>query len=87
MTTVRQATREQVAPSRPPQGSTPGSAGSTSRTARRLEHRRLVREELAAVLVLAVLLAVTLVLLALQWLATGTPTAAGPFPPLHGGLA
>lgn len=92
MTTVRQATRDRVVSPRRTSDdkatTTPGPAGDpiTSRQARRREQRRLVREELAAVLVLALLLAVTLVLLGLQWLQTGSPSAAALLS-LHGGLA
>ena len=70
MTTVRQVTRRGA-------GGYPVSPGSTepsleplpgARHQRRLEQRRLVREQIIAVLALVVVLVATLVLLGLQWL-------------------
>ncbi len=94
MTTVRQATREHVAPSRravgdgpPASRSGPGQYSATTRQTRRHEQRRRIREELIAVLVLAVLLTITLVLLGLQWLQTGSAPSASGLPHLLGGLA
>jgi hypothetical protein len=74
MTTVRQATRRHAAPARRP--AVPGGLART-------ERRRLIREEFLAVLVLAVLLAVVLVMLGMQWLDTGATTSAPPLHPAH----
>ena len=71
MTTVRSAT-----PLDTSAGADGGGPGERLR--RRRERRRLVREEILAVSVLVIALAVTLVVLGLQWLGSGqsvTPTS------------
>ena len=53
-----------------------GASESSTRQRRRQARRRLVREEILVVVVLVVALAVTLVLLGLQWLSSGgTPSS------------
>jgi hypothetical protein len=60
----------------PGQGAVPGGPGERIRRLRR--RRRLVREELLAVLVLFLFLAATVAILATQWLASGpTVNSAG----------
>jgi hypothetical protein len=71
MTTVRSAT-----PLRASDGATGGGPGERLR--RRRERRRLVREQMLAVAILVIALAVTLVVLGLQWVGSGqsvTPTS------------
>jgi hypothetical protein len=70
MTTVRQVTRRGAGVLPPSSVSSAHSAEPLpgARHQRRLEHRRLVREQIIAAFVLAVVLVVTLLLLGLQWL-------------------
>jgi type VI protein secretion system component VasF len=67
MTTVRQAAPGSA--TRPP--------GVASREQRRRHRRRLAREQTLAVVFLVVAFAVTVVLLGLQWLHTGSPGGPG----------
>lgn len=60
----------------------PGGSGPGERLRRLERRRRLVREELLVVLVLLAVLAVTVAVLATQWLASGpSANASGPPPP------
>lgn len=64
----------------PTEDSGPHEPGTRQR--RRLERQRVVREQILTLVVLAAALAVTLVLLGLQWLDSG-----GSSPAVHGGSA
>jgi hypothetical protein len=57
-----------------------GEGGPGPRAHRQRRRRRLVREELLAVAVLLAVLAVTVAVLATQWLASGPSANAGPVP-------
>ena len=80
MTTERQLVR---APLRESRESREGSDGAPGARLRRLHRRqRLFREEMLAVLVLFLVLAVTVAVLATQWLASASaPNVGGSAPP------
>lgn len=60
------------------------TTGPGERLQRRQRRRRLVREEMLAVLVLLLLLAVTVAVLATQWLSSGpSASALGPSASIH----
>jgi cytoskeletal protein RodZ len=84
MTTARSAPRTAHAPTRfasSPAGSEPGD-----RLKRLRRRRRLLREELLVVLFLLLALAVTVAVLAKQWLASG-PASTAPGPARAGQIA
>src|ERR1700742_1745288 len=74
----RQRSRHEAAPTGPGQGYL---RHTRLNQRQRLERRRLIREELLAVLVLVIALAVTLVLLGLQWLGQSAPSVSSAPPP------
>lgn len=70
--------------SAPKPHSPPEEEGGPGERLRRLRRRqRLVREELLAVLVLLIALAVTVTVLAMQWLSSGTSTGSASTPPAY----
>jgi hypothetical protein len=54
----------------------PGASQPGPRIQRLRQRRRLVREELAVIVILVIALVATLVILAFQWLGSGTSTSA-----------